>query len=628
MTDWTKNHARELYNINGWGQNYFDINSTGEVKALHPENPNHPGVSLSGIATQLRDDGFDFPLLIRFIDILHDRLKKLYSCFEHSIEKNNYRGQFSLVYPIKVNQQYSVVDAIVNHPSQTVGLESGSKTELLAILSLMTKPQGVIICNGYKDKDYIRLALISQQLGYRTFIVLEKFSELSLLLQQAKLLNLKPRLGIRIQLNSAGCGAWQNTGGDKSKFGLSANDVLAVVDSLKQNQLLDCLHLLHFHLGSQIPDIKYIERACAESAQFLVQLHKLGSRIKCIDVGGGLGVDYNGSNSDDHFSINYDFQTYADCIVNAFSDICTQHDIPHPDIFTESGRAITAHHAVLITNVIEHESHHDLKEDTLSKIDCAELRQMENLLDSLTGSAVQSDHQQATLLLNEIHQLFIQGKRDLGQRAQAESLYRNILESIQIQINAQQDQDSQFTDTINQKLATKYFCNFSLFQSLPDIWALRQIFPIMPLQRLLENPLQRGVLRDITCDSDGRIDHYIEHNHIEQSIRLHSIKVDESYLMGFFLVGAYQEILGDMHNLFGDTHSVDISFTETGYKIGHRQRGDSVEYILNHIHFDPKIIVKNFEVKIKSAMLSPQQATLFLNELKTALSAYSYLKTV
>ncbi|MFV2054983.1 MAG: biosynthetic arginine decarboxylase [Thiohalomonadales bacterium] len=651
-TDWNINSARELYNIRAWGQGFFDINNSGDVIALDPRYRDHPGIVLSEVVRSLQSQGVNFPVLLRFMDILHVRVEQLCASFSHSIAECAYQGRFYPVYPIKVNQEFSVVKSIVNHPTYSVGLEAGSKTELLAILSIIPNNResendpptpennnpnnnlnnnASIVCNGYKDREYVRLALICERLGYRTFIVLEKLSELALVLSQAEELAVRPRLGIRIKLNASGHGAWQNTGGDKSKFGLSASEVLSVVNTLKAQNHIEQLQLLHFHLGSQIPNIDYIEQATLESAQYLNQLHQIGCRISVIDVGGGLGIDYEGSQSSNDFSINYGFKHYAERIVTTLASVCNQYNIPHPDIFTESGRAMTAHHTVLISNVIEAESSDDDNSSDPTPLNCPELEQLDQLCRDVNNglrSRLNDTYKQANYLLMQAQALFRKGDRNIEQRAYSEKMYRAILANIQQKMDNSDSKNHLLADEINQKLAAKYFCNFSLFQSLPDIWALRQIFPIMPLQRLHERPLQNAVVRDITCDSDGRIDHYIAHGQIQQTISLHTTHEHETYLLGFFLVGAYQEILGDMHNLFGDTHSVNISFVDEGYVVEHIQSGDTAEYILNNVHFDTGIILKNIEGKIQSAMLNSKHAEEYFAEIKSALLGYSYLKPI
>lgn len=630
MSDWNIHHARELYNVAHWGNDYFDINLQGNLVVRPDRDDEKPGADLYHIAQQLKQDGLSLPVLVRFTGILHDRVDSLCSAFAQAIKQENYRGGYTAVYPIKVNQQRSVVHEILSHGGERVGLEAGSKPELMAVLSL-SHPGGVIVCNGYKDREYIRLALIGRRLGHRIYIVIEKLSELDLVLDESKNLGIEPLLGMRVRLSSIGAGKWQNTGGEKSKFGLSAAQVLELVDRLKQAGKSEALELLHFHLGSQIANIRDIQRGMRECARFYAELHRLGTKIRVVDVGGGLGVDYEGTRSRSFCSINYSLREYAHQIVRALREISDELNLPHPDVITESGRALTAHHAALITDVIDIEVTGGDGGVTQPPADAPnELQDLWNGL-QLVSSACNSRsalevYHDATHLLGEAHTLYTLGVMTLEQRASAEQLYFATCSRVRTLLsNARSHRE--ILDELNEKLTDKYFCNFSLFQSLPDVWAIDQIFPIIPLHRLDERPTRRGVLEDITCDSDGRIDQYVDGEGIEPSLPLHSFSHDQPYLLGILLIGAYQEILGDMHNLFGDTDSVHVDVKADGsYQLSQPLRGDTVDAVLRYVHFDPEELRQNYLRKLATADLSPQEHQQYLGELEAGLTGYTYLE--
>ncbi|HFD11401.1 MAG TPA: biosynthetic arginine decarboxylase [Crenotrichaceae bacterium] len=628
--NWTIQNARETYNIGYWSGGYFDIDDSGHLIAT-PGGDNPVVIDCISLSRDIKNAGLSLPVLVRFPEILHQRVKKLCSAFESAMVDAQYQGQFTAVYPIKVNQQRSVVEEILRGDNGQVGLEAGSKPELMHVLALSDQNGGVVICNGYKDREYIRLALIGQQLGHDVCIVLERLSELSMVIEEARDLGVTPKLGVRVRLTAIGMGKWQNSGGEKAKFGLSATQILDVVDRLRHANMLDTLQLLHFHLGSQISNIRDIQRGLHEAARFYAEFHRLGVNIRAVDVGGGLGVDYEGTRSRSFCSMNYSMREYAQNIVRVLCDVCDAQGLKHPDIITESGRAMTAHHAMLITNVIDVERR---QEDALllppNKNDPHILHDLWKALQRLPLSPALEIYHDVVHYLDEAQAMYVHGVLTLEQRAQAEQLYFVTCKKVQLLLRPELRAHREVLDELNEKLADKYFCNFSLFQSLPDAWAIDQVFPIVPLQRLNEKPTRRAIIHDITCDSDGRIDYYVDEAGIESSLPLHSIDLSnnsEPYLLGIFLVGAYQEILGDMHNLFGDTHSVNVELDDDGgYCLTQVIEGDMVDSVLNSVRFDIDELMDIFQKKVKSASLDNNQRMIFMQALKAGMSGYTYLE--
>ena len=627
MADWSIQQARDIYNIAHWGGGYFDINEQGHLVAHPDRQTGQSGIDLHKLSTQIKALGLSLPVLVRFSDILHQRGDTLCTAFAQAKVDDAYQGHFTAVYPIKVNQQRRVVEEILKHGEGRVGLEAGSKPELIAVLAL-SHAQGIIICNGYKDREYVRLALIGKQLGHRVYIVVERFCELELIIEEARKLDIAPLIGVRVRLASIGAGKWQNTGGEKSKFGLSATQVLRVIAHLRDADMLDALQLIHFHLGSQIANIHDIQLGMRECARYYAELHRQGVKIKCVDVGGGLGVDYDGTRSRNFCSMNYSVQEYANNVVHALYEICVDQGLPHPDIITESGRAMTAHHAMLITNVIDSEQ--AMNHAELMPAESDEPRIIQDLWQGLatlsSRSALEAYHD-ALHWLSEAQVMFTHGVLTLAQRARAEQIYTAICWRTRELLQSGSRSQREILDELNEKLADKYFCNFSLFQSLPDSWAIDQIFPIMPLHRLNERPTRRATLQDITCDSDGRIDFYVDSEGVETSLLLHPVDRNEPYLLGIFLLGAYQEILGDMHNLFGDTDSVHVELTaDGGHRLVQPLRGDTAETVLRYVHFNAEDLLQTFRSKIETAQLEPVQRQSFLRELQEGLSGYTYLE--
>jgi arginine decarboxylase len=604
---WTILQSIRTYAINFWGDGYFSINDKGNV-SVKPDSKLDIELDLFEIAQSLLEERkLSFPVLVRFTDILQDRVSRLNQAFKKACDNNQYQGNYTPVYPIKVNQQGKVVEGIL--AAENIGLEAGSKPELLAIMAL-SKPGGVVICNGYKDRAYIRLALIGLKLGLKLYLVIEKPIELDLIIEEAAKLGIKPCVGVRVRLSSISTGKWQNSGGEKSKFGLHANEVLHLIERLKQKNLLDCLQLMHFHMGSQIANIRDIKVALKEAGQFYGELQRLGAAIKVVDAGGGLGVDYDGSRSRRESSINYSLDEYAQNIVRSFAEICSEKNLPHPDIVTESGRAITAHHAVLITNVTDIESVYS-NPATLSTL-ASDVNLVEMYHDTQFN-------------FKDGQEQFAQGKISINDLAKIENDYALECQQINTLLNPNNQNEANILKELNEKLADKVFCNFSLFQSMPDIWGIDQVFPIMPIHRLDEQPTRRAVLQDLTCDSDGRIDQYIDGQNIEKTLAVHEIAPEQPYLIGFFMVGAYQEILGDMHNLFGDTHSINIELDDDGYHFYDLQEGEDVGDLLDYVHISKEDLKTAYRKKLSNSVLSDQEKKDYEQELLAGLTSYTYL---
>ena len=603
---WTTEQSAEIYSVNHWGAGFFSINKQGRV-SVKPNPTQNVELDLFEIAESLKEKNLSLPVLVRFTDILKNRVSQLHQAFNNACLNHQYQGQYTPVYPIKVNQQRKVIEGIL--AGDHVGLEAGSKPELLAILAL--SKFGLVICNGYKDRAYIRLALIGLKMGLKVYIVIEKPSELEMILEESARLGIKPLLGVRVRLSSISAGKWQNSGGEKSKFGFHASEILQLIARLKQVDLLDTLKLMHFHMGSQIANIHDIKIALKEVGQFYSELHTLGAHIDTVDAGGGLGVDYDGSRSRRECSMNYSMEEYAQNIVRSLAEISAEHNLPHPHIITESGRALTAHHAVLITNVTDIESIYS---------------NQDSLPESASVPNIAEHYHDAQFNLSEARAAFAQGKLSLTELAEAEQHYSLQFQQIKNNLNTNNQSQAVIMQELNEKLADKVFCNFSLFQSLPDIWGIGQVFPIMPIHRLNERPERRAVLQDLTCDSDGRIDQYVDGQNIEKTLPLHKIDLSEPYLIGFFMIGAYQEILGDMHNLFGDTHSINIELDANGYHFSDLQEGEHVGDLLDYVHINPEELKAEFRAKLANSNISEKLRQAYEQELEAGLKSYTYLE--
>lgn len=628
MTDWSIQQARELYHVANWSDGFFDISDKGTIRAQPNGMNDQSSIDLNELAKKINDSGISFPILLRFTDILQKRIQSLNEAFLTAIKNYEYQGKYLSAYPIKVNQQRHVVESILRNGKAPVGLETGSKPELLAALGMPCEDMPVIICNGYKDREYIRLALIGQRLGHQVFIILEKFSELTLALEEAEKLNIEPCLGVRVRLATVGTGKWQESGGEKSKFGFSAPQLLQVVDTLKSKNKLHLLRVLHFFMGSQLANIADIQRGMHEGVRYYETLRKLGAPIDTIDVGGGLGVDYEGTRSRSFCSMNYSIQEYANNVVYTISNMCYEQDLPPPQIVTESGRAITAHHAMIITNIIASEP--ACEATNLTGPDEEHVSLLHELwynYTNLTEKSALETYHGACYCMSEIHTMYIHGLVGLKERAYAEQLYYATCSKLRDVLKPSIRAHREIIDELNEKLAHKFVCNFSLFQSLPDAWAINQVFPIMPLSGLEQKPDLRGIVHDITCDSDGKIDLYVNNYGLESTLPLMSHDPNNPYLLGIFLVGAYQEILGDMHNLFGDTNSIHVELQPDGsYQLTNAMDGDTVEASLRYVDFDVEQLLQSYQQQLSKAKLSNNECHEYLNDLSVGLRGYTYFE--
>ena len=631
MRKWRIEDSAELYNINGWGINYFSINEKGNVSVTPIKDG--PSIDLKELLEELQIRDVSTPMLLRFPDILDSRIEQMWNCFKVAAEEYDYKAQNFIIYPIKVNQMRPVVEEIVSHGKKfNIGLEAGSKPELHAIIALNTDDESLIVCNGYKDEDYIEMALLAQKMGRRIFLVVEKLNELKLVARVSRRLKIRPNLGIRIKLASSGSGKWEDSGGDVSKFGLTSSELLEALDYLEKNGMKNCLRLIHFHIGSQVTKIRRIKLALREAAQFYVQLHTLGFKVEFVDIGGGLGVDYDGTrSSSSESSVNYSIQEYVNDATSAMVDASDKNDLPHPNIITESGRSLTAHHSVLIFEVLESTSRPEWDDDeTVGEEDHELIRELHSLYDSLNQPGMLETWHDAQQIREEALDLFSLGLLDLRTRAQMERLFW----SIAFEINQMAGKLKHVPEellTLPKLLSDKYFCNFSLFQSLPDAWAIDQIFPIIPIQRLDERPERSATLQDITCDSDGKIDNFIATRKFSYFLPVHTVKPKDSYYIGVFLVGAYQEILGDLHNLFGDTNAVHVSVTDTGYSIDKVIDGETVAEVLEYVQYNAKRLVRTVETwvtsSVKAGKITAEEGREFLSNYRSGLYGYTYLES-
>ena len=630
MRKWRIEDSEELYNINGWGVNYFGINDKGNVYVTPRKDSAQ--VDLKELVNELALHDVSVPVLLRFPDILDNRIEKISTCFDKAAKEYGFEAENFIIYPIKVNQMRPVVEEIISHGKKfNLGLEAGSKPELHAVIAVNTDSDSPIICNGYKDQNYIELALLAQKMGKRIFLVVEKLNELNIITHVSKKLNVVPNIGIRIKLASSGSGKWEESGGDASKFGLTSSELLEALDYLEKNNMKDCLKLIHFHIGSQITKIRRIQTALREASQFYTQLHKMGYNVEFVDCGGGLGVDYDGTkSSNSESSVNYSIQEYVNDCVYTFVDAANKNNIPHPNLITESGRSLSAHHSVLIMQVLETASLPKMDEQWEPAPDAHQLvKDMYEIWDHLNPRTLLEDWHDAQQIREESLDLFSHGIVDLRTRADIESMYWSVTREVNLLAQTQKHIPEELW-SLDKLLADKYFCNFSLFQSLPDSWAIDQLFPIMPIQRLNERPDRQATLQDITCDSDGKIANFVTNSYLSHSLPVHSLKTGEPYYIAVFLVGAYQEILGDMHNLFGDTNAVHITVNENGYSIDKTIDGETVAEVLEYVQYEPKKLVRRLEVwvsrSIQEGKISTEEGKEFLNNYRSGLYGYTYLE--
>jgi arginine decarboxylase len=612
--------ARQRYAIPRWSEGLFDINHRGEMTICLPQGTQ----SLVEVVNAATQQSLRLPLLVRFPQILQARAQALIEAFNEAMAEAQYDQPYRALYPIKVNQQASVVHTLAN--IEGMGLEVGSKPELITALAI-AKPGTTIVCNGYKDRAYIKLALAGQKIGLETLIVIEKASEWAVIEKEATAMGLTPRLGVRVRLASLGAGKWQNTGGERAKFGLSAHQLLALIESLKSSGKADWLKLLHFHMGSQISNLRDIAKGTEEAARFFVAMAREGLSVEALDIGGGLGVDYEGGGSRSYCSMNYSLKQYAQTIAETLSKVCREANLSPPRLYSESGRALSAHHAVLITHVTATESRPPLPTKSSETEQAHEASQkLRQLLDQVDTLPPEECFHEATHWLEEGKADFLKGAINLTQRAQLEPLHAAVIDALQARLDVENDRHRKLRDQIRLMLSEKYFINLSIFQSLPDIWAIDQVFPIVPLARLNEAPTHRAVLEDLTCDSDGRIDHYVDRGLLETTLAVHEIAPNERYLLGIFLAGAYQETLGDIHNLFGDTDTVDVWLSDRGMKLEKARHGDSADALLRYVGYDPQELMVACQDKVDQAHLPPAEAKALAALLTEGLKAYTYLE--
>ena len=633
MKKWRIEDSEELYNIKGWGVNFFGINDKGHAY-VEPEK-NGVRIDLKDVVDHLESRHVSAPMLLRFPDILDSRIQKTDACFRKAGKEYDYQGEHFIIYPIKVNQMRPVVEEIISHGKRyNLGLEAGSKPELHAVLATNMDSDSLIICNGHKDQNFIEMALLAQKMGKRIYLVVEKLPELKIIAETAAKLEVKPNLGVRIKLASSGSGKWSESGGDASKFGLNSTELLTALQILEEMGLKDCLRFIHFHIGSQITKIRHISTALKEAAQFYVQLHRMGCDIEFVDCGGGLGVDYDGTrSSNSESSVNYSIQEYVNDCVYTFVEASNNNGIPHPNIITEGGRSLTAHHSVLILDVMESVTAPQMPEDFMPGEDDHKLvHDLTEIWDKLSSRSMLEDWHDAEDIREEALDLFRHGIIDLKTRAQIESLYWAISHEVAELAHHQKHVPDELRK-LDKQMADKYFCNFSLFQSMPDSWGIDQLFPIMPIARLEEQPTRSATLQDITCDSDGKISAYVNGGQQTSYIPLHRIKPGEHYYIGVFLVGAYQEILGNMHNLFGDTNAVHISLDdnqENGYCIDKVIDGETVADVLEYVQYEPKKLVRRLEIwvsrAIKDGKITEAEGKEFISNYRAGLYGYTYLE--
>jgi arginine decarboxylase len=623
MTDWSIDRARRTYSIEHWGEGYFGIDGQGRIE-VKPRGAEGPSIVLPEVVDRALADGMKLPLLLRFSDILGDRLARLQGAFAKAMEDLLYTGGFTAIYPIKVNQHFGVAGELAARGGDGFGLEAGSKPELMAVLAL-SKPGGVVICNGYKDREYIRLALIGRRLGLETYIVIEKASELRLVIEESRALGVKPGLGVRMRLASLGAGKWQNSGGDKAKFGLSPRQLLDLVEELKRADLADCLNLLHFHMGSQISNVRDIANGMREAVRYFVEVSRLGCAVRYLDVGGGLGVDYEGTRSRSFCSTNYGLEQYAFNIVQPLADACAEHGLAPPRVLTESGRAMTAHHAVLVANVSEVEVAPTGSVPAVDGDEPAAIRHLREIHAALDDRPALELFQEAQHYQAEGLSLYALGALNLTERAHLDDLFYAIAHGVRERLSYDEKNHRPVLDELAERLVDKYFVNFSVFESVPDVWAIDQVFPIAPIARLDERPTQRGVIADLTCDSDGRIDTYVDDGDLDTSMALHVPRPGESYRLGIFMVGAYQDTLGDIHNLFGDTDAVNVRLAGDGYGFERSRRGDTSDVMLDYVGYDLAFLRKSYRDMVSAANLPTDEAARLDAALETGLTGYTYL---
>ncbi|MBM3820028.1 MAG: biosynthetic arginine decarboxylase [Acidimicrobiia bacterium] len=627
---WSVHDASELYEVPRWGHGYFSVNTRGHVQ-VHPTKDPQQSIDLKELVDRLQLRGISLPVLVRFTDILRHRLGEIHQAFHTAIATHQYQGQYSCVYPIKVNQQRQVVEEVYDFGRPyKFGLEAGSKPELLAVVALADNDTP-IICNGFKDAEFIETAMLGLKIGRNIIPVVEKYTELGLILEAADKVGVRPQIGVRVKLAARGSGRWQSSGGFRSKFGLTVTEIMRALEELKSRGMADCLKLLHFHLGSQITNIRIVKGALNEAARVYTELAKLGAGLQYLDVGGGLGVDYDGSQTNFESSMNYTLEEYANDVVYHIQTVCDEAGIPHPTIVSESGRAVVAYHSALVFNVLGVSGFGDEKVPTAANPDWEQpLVDLVETYNNVTARNALEAFHDAQQALDMALSLFSGGYLPLEQRSTAENLFWAICTKLQklVQSMAEVPEDLQ---NLDEQLSDTYFCNFSLFQSIPDSWAIKQLFPVMPIHRLNEKPANHAVLGDITCDSDGKLDRFVDRRDVKKTLPLHASSPNDPYYLGVFLVGAYQEILGDLHNLFGDTHAVHVSLDPNGeVRLDALIKGDTVKEVLDYVEFDAEALLgklrTDVETAVRAGRVDYEGAGRLLRFYEDGLNGYTYLE--
>jgi arginine decarboxylase len=627
---WKIEDSEKLYRIQGWGEPYFSINAAGNV-TVSPKGDRGGSLDLYELVESLKQRNLGLPLLIRFSDILEDRIERLNSCFAKAIARYNYKNVYRGVYPVKCNQHRHLVEDLVRFGQpHYFGLEAGSKPELMIALATLKTPGAMLICNGYKDREYVETAILAQRLGQTSVIVIEQIEEVQIAIKAGKALGIKPVLGVRAKLSTKGIGHWGNSTGDRAKFGLTIPEIMRAVEELKAAEMLDSLQLLHFHIGSQISSISIIKEAIREASHIYVELAKIGANMKYLDVGGGLGVDYDGSKTNFHASKNYNMQNYANDVVAGVKDACDERKLPVPILISESGRAIASHQSVLIFDVLGTSDVPREIAEPVGKDEHQIPRNLYEIYQSINEDNYQEVYHDAIQFKEEAISLFNLGYLGIAERAKTERLYWACCEKIQA-IARQQDYVPDDLEDLEKIMASIYYINLSVFQSAPDSWAINQLFPIMPIHRLDEEPTQRGILADLTCDSDGKIDQFIDLRDVKSVLELHKVKEGEPYYLALFLGGAYQEIMGNLHNLFGDANAVHIQLTPSGYKIEHVVKGDTMKEVLSYVQYDAESLVESIRRQTEQALqlnqISLSEAQLLLQNYERSLGCYTYLQS-
>jgi arginine decarboxylase len=632
MARWTPADSEELYNVLGWGAGFFRVNAAGNVAMTPPGLPSTRAIDLKILIDDLQRRGIQLPILVRFTDLVRARLETLVTAFGNAIREYEYQGRYRGVYPIKVNQQRHLVEDLVRFSEpHHLGLEAGSKPELMVVLAMLEDPEALIICNGYKDREYIEMALLARKLGRNCIIVVEKSDEVDLVLEAGKRLEVEPVIGVRAKLSSKGTGRWQSSAGDRAKFGLTITEIVELVEKLRKSGDLGILQLLHFHIGSQISAIRAIKQAMREATRVYTELHRMGAPMRYMDVGGGLGVDYDGSRTNFASSMNYDTQEYAYDVVAAIKDACENAGMPHPDIITEAGRATVSHNSVLIFNVLGvSEMVADHRPAPPGEDADENLKELWELYESISAKNLQEPFHDAQEIKEESLTRFNLGLTTLEERARIERMYWAICHKL-----ARTAKDAEYVpedlEPLEQAMADTFFCNFSVFQSAPDAWAIGQLFPVLPIHRLQDEPMRRAVLADITCDSDGKLSKFIDRRDVKHVLELHEPN-GQPYYIGMFLLGAYQEILGDLHNLFGDTNAVHVSAVEggLGYRIDHLVEGDTVKEVLDYVEYDRARLIQRLRRAIESGIenerLTMEEGARLIDTYTRGLDGYTYLE--